>query len=271
LLKGGGGIIPTNWRRDYFHRSVEIGELSNNHNRFLFKMRCYAVKKIQLLAILFALIAGVSVYFFLNSLQQSSVKDYVDVVVAVRHIDMKTQLTTDMLKYKKMPAEVVHPLSALSIAEVVGYITQDNLETDEPLLTSQLLKTGQQGGGLAYMIPEGCRAVTILVDNVGGVSGFLKTGDRVDVLVEIDIAIPPSTNKVSTSIMLLENIEVLTTGSTTTASSTGTYDLVTLVVTPEQSLKLNLADTTGKIRLSLRPPLDKKDYKVTPKTAADIP
>jgi pilus assembly protein CpaB len=228
------------------------------------------VRKIQLLAILFAVITGISVYVFLNSLQQSSVKDYVDVVVAVRHIDMKTQLTADMLKYKKIPAEAVHVLAVSNIAEVVGYITQDNLEADEPLLNSQLVKTGQQGGGLAYMIPEGCRAVTIPVDNVGGVSGFLKIGDRVDVLVEMDVVKPPSTDKVSTSIMLLENIEVLATGSSTTSSSTGVYDTVTLVVTPGQSIKLTLADTTGKIRLSLRPPLDKKDYNEKPQTAADI-
>lgn len=227
------------------------------------------MKKIQLLAILFAVITGVCVYVFLNSLKNSSVKNYVDVVVAVRHIDTKTKLTAGMLTLKKIPAEAVHSLAAHNIDEVVGYITQNSIEADQPLLTSQLVKTGEQGGGLSYMIPDGFRAVTILVDNVAGVSGNLKTGDRVDVLVEMDITHPPSTDKVATSIMVLQNIEILATGAATT-SGTGTYDTVTFVVTPDQSIKLYLADTAGKIRLSLRPPLDKKNYDVKPQTAVDI-
>jgi pilus assembly protein CpaB len=227
------------------------------------------VKKIQLLAIMFAVITGVCVYVFLNSLQQSSVKDYVNVVVAVRHIDTKTQLTAEMLAIKKIPAEAVLQQSAHNIGEVVGFITQNSIEADEPLLTSHLVKTGEQGGGLSYMIPEGCRAITILVDNVAGVSGHLITGDRVDVLTEMDITHPPSTDKISTSIMVLQNIEILATGSAT-VSGTGAYDSVTFAVTPDQSIKLNLADTSGKIRLTLRPPLDKKIYDIKPQTAAGI-
>ena len=225
------------------------------------------MKKYKIMAAVFALLTGISLLLFFTAIQNSSQKGYANVVVAVKMVGARTMLTADMVKLQKVPLEAVHPDAARKISDVVGMVTSGTLETGETVLKSKLAKLGSQTGDFAYQIPDGMRAVTIQVDIVSGVGGQLKAGDMVDVISEFDLKDPNSVTEKPTSLMLLQNIEVLATGGNSSQSSKGSYTTVTLAVkSDDDALKLNLAATSGKIRLALRPPLDKGSYTYTPQT-----
>lgn len=228
------------------------------------------MKKYKIMALIFAGITGIFVFVFFASLQNSSQKNYVSVVVASKQVGKSTVLTADMLTIQKLPAQAVHADAARQISDVTGRITDGSLEKGEQVLVSKLLKSGSTTAGFSYQVPSGMRAVTILVDPVTGVGGLLRKSDRVDVLAEFDVQKPQGGDKIATSYMLLQNIEVLATGTDPSSSSKGGYTTVTLSVAPDDSVKLNLAATSGKVRLSLRPQTDKSTGTYSPKTAASL-
>ncbi len=107
--------------------------------------------------------------------------------------------------------------------------------------------------GLAPRIPEGMRAVTVQMDEVIGVAGFLSPGSRVDVLATMEVPQrdgPPRT----VSKTILQNVTVLTIGERTETSDGGErkVSIVTLLVSPEEAEGLTLGSTKGAIRLALR-------------------
>lgn len=224
------------------------------------------MKKYKIMALIFAVLTGLTSFLFLSSLQKNSQKDYIDVVVTTKQIAKQTTLTADMLRLQKIPVEAVHPDAARNINTVVGKITDGMLERGEAVLQSKLILSGGKTGGFSYRIPDGMRAITIKVDSVSGAGGLIKTGDHVDILAEFDLQKAGSVDKVPTSMMLLQNIEVLATGTDSSQSTTGMYTTVTLAVKSNDMLKLNLAITSGKIRLTLRPPLDKGTYQYSAQT-----
>lgn len=232
------------------------------------------MKKYRIMAAIFAVLTGIFIFLFLNSVRGASRGSYVDVVVASRQIGGQTTLNADMLEIRQIPAEAVLPDAARQIKSAEGLVTEQGLEKGEVVLVSKLLKAGSHAGGLSGRIPAGARAVTIQVDTYAGVGGSLKAGDNVDVLAEMDIMSQKSAEKEPTSILLLENIAVLATGTETSSGTAGgaksAYGSVTLAVTPEQSLKLNLAAVSGKIRLSLRPPADASVPTPAPVTPDDL-
>ncbi|MDR3644959.1 MAG: Flp pilus assembly protein CpaB [Clostridia bacterium] len=236
------------------------------------------MKKIQIFAAVFALLAGISVYMFLGTLHGSTQKGYVDVVVAAGQIDSRSVLTAQMLTIQKIPAEAAHADAARSVREVLGMVTQGEIEKGEQVLVGTLMKTGQSNssGSLAYMIPTGKRAVTVAVDDVSGVAGFLASGDYVDVIAMMDLtknsaaATSSQAANLPTSFQLFQNILVLAVGSSTSASQNSTYTNVTLALTPQQAVRINLVTNSGKLRLSLRSPIDRSSSTVSSVTQDNI-
>ena len=105
--------------------------------------------------------------------------------------------------------------------------------------------------GLSGILPDGKRALTVKVDEVAGVAGFLHPGDHVDVLMDL----PFDESKDHYSKTILNDIPVLTTGQIWQQkgdSKPVVVNTVTLELTPEESEVLNLASNQGKIRLALR-------------------
>lgn len=218
------------------------------------------------MAAVFAVLTGLAVLLFFNSVRESGQKGYIQIVVAARQIDARTKLTSDMFKTVKVPAQAVLPDAARNTSQAEGLVTGGVIENGEPILLSKLLRQGSDSGGITMMIPDGMRAVTVQVDSVTGVGGQLKEGDMVDVMAEFDLQKKQSVDKVPTSVMLLQNIEILSTGADASAGKTGAYSTVTLAVSPQDALKINLASVSGKLSLSLRSPLDKNTGKYTPQT-----
>ncbi len=139
----------------------------------------------------------------------------------------------------------------------------------EPILDAKLAPV-DAGAGLPPVIPTGLRAVSVRVNEVIGVAGYVLPGTRVDVVATVS---PNSRPENATSKVVLANVEVLAAG-TRIEQDIDRDDpiqvtVVTLLVTPEQAEKLTLASTEGKIQLALRNPAD-KSTPTTPGVRPDV-
>jgi len=133
---------------------------------------------------------------------------------------------------------------------------------NEPILEENLAPK-EGGAGLAVMIPEGQRALSVRVDDVVAVAGFVVPGTMVDVLVTGDV--PGGQNSITK--VVLENVRVLAAGQKVEQDREGkpqTVTVVTLQVDPEQANMLTLASTEGKIHLALRNTIDTKEANPPP-------
>lgn len=142
------------------------------------------------------------------------------------------------------------------IDAVIGHPTLYPLAAKQPVLQRDLGVEGA-GIGLAGKIPEGMRAVAIRSNEIIGVAGFLYPGSRVDLQITFT---PPGGNMPVTD-TVLQNIEVLTAGQTIQPDPQGkpqTVNVVTLLLSPQDSQKLQLASAQGNIQFVLRSGADQK-------------
>ena len=125
--------------------------------------------------------------------------------------------------------------------------------------------------GLAPRIPEGMRAVTVQMDEVIGVAGFLSHGSRVDVLTTMEVPQREGPSRI-VSKTILQNVTVLTVGERTEKSDSGEkkVSIVTLLVSPEEAEGLTLASTKGTIRLALRNDQDETNTRTRGITASRL-
>ena len=217
------------------------------------------MKKIYLIALLSAVLTGIAVFNYAKYLQNSVQKDNGFVVVALKRIPENTLITEEMVELKKLPKEAINPLSLNNVALAKRKITNAAIEAGEQILTSRLNeKGGNSSGGLAFMIPDGKRAITIEVSDITGVAGFIKKTNHVDVIATqmMDSTANGKTEKASKSVLLLQDKEVLETNSSSSSKNSSGYTNITLAVTPEEAVKLFYAQTNGKLTVALRPVLD---------------
>jgi pilus assembly protein CpaB len=114
------------------------------------------------------------------------------------------------------------------------------------------------------------RAVSVKVDEVIGVAGFVLPGTRVDVLVTLT---PSADREEAATRVILQNVQALASGQTIQRNANGepqAATVITLLVTPEQAEKLTLAATEGQIQLALRNTLDMAEVETTGIKAATL-
>jgi pilus assembly protein CpaB len=179
------------------------------------------------------------------------------VVVAASDLPMGAELTADDVKVIEWPASSV-PAEAISDPkEAVGRGLVMNVVQYEPILPLKLASK-EAGAGLPPVIPPGLRAVSVRVNEVIGVAGYVVPGTRVDVLTTIN---PGQQQTTMTSKVILTDVQVLAAG--TKLDNTADKDkpvpvsVVTLLVNPDEAERLTLAASEGKIQLALRNPLDR--------------
>ena len=181
------------------------------------------------------------------------------VVVAARALPTGVRLAAADLKLVPWPAGHMVPGGFSTIEAVVNRGLLSSVVENEPMVESKL--AGSEGGaGLPSAIPQGMRAMSVRVNDVIGVAGFLDPGTRVDLMVTI------RKKDESTSRTVASNVQVLTAGTRsdqqrpkdakTPASGPPAAAVVTLLVTPEDAERIALAQSEGQIMLSLRNPLD---------------
>lgn len=220
------------------------------------------MKKIYLIALIFAILTGIAVYSFAVYVQNSAKKDLVSVVVATKSIPENTMITSNMIEVKKLPAEAVNALAVKINSEAEGRVTNTRIEANEQILSTRLSELGKESSGLGFNLPAGKRAITVEVNDISGVAGAIKKGNRVDVVVSILMG--TGNTKVAKTVLLLQNITVLATNSSTKDQKTTGYTNITLAVTPQEAIELFYAQTNGKLTVVLRPVLDTEIYSIFP-------
>ena len=180
------------------------------------------------------------------------------VVVAASDLDVGADITKNDLRIIDWPANAV-PAGAISNPdEIVGRGLIFPVIQNEPILPMKLASK-DAGAGLPPAIPPGLRAVSVRVNEVIGVAGYVLPGTHVDVVATVS---PNQSQGDITSKVILTNVMVLAAG---TKIERGDSDknkpmpvsVVTLLVDPDEAERLTLASTEGKIQLALRNPLDK--------------
>jgi len=222
-------------------------------------------------SLLFALVIS-SVFYQMTARAGSTKKventDLKDVVLAARPLSVGTSVHPADIKLGKMPASAF-PKGAFSKAEeVIDRPVVSNILIDEPVLDGRLAARGS-GLGLAPIIPVGMRAVTVRVNDVTGISGFVLPGMRVDVLVT---GHPPNAESTVTA-TCLQNMLVLSAGTAIQPDARGQAmqaATVTLLATPEQAETLTLANNEGRVQLVLRNGSDQTIEKTPGREVAEL-
>ncbi|HYE14556.1 MAG TPA: Flp pilus assembly protein CpaB [Pyrinomonadaceae bacterium] len=208
----------------------------------------------------FGLVAAVSVSKYLSN-AQATPRNTAAVVVAKVPVPLGTKVVAEQLMTVQYPSDALPDGVFDSAEKLVGRVTVVNVAAREPVTDFKLAPEGSVGG-LSAVIPEGYRAMTVKVDDVIGVSGFLMPGAMVDVLTVID---PPdeTAKRNPVSKIVLQNVKVLASGQNIDKPKderdADSVKAVTLQVTPEQAEKLALASTEGKLRLVMRNTIDQGD------------
>lgn len=211
-------------------------------------------------ALLFGLLAAVSVSRYLSS-AQAYTKNLNSVTVAKVAIPLGTKIIPEQLTVVQFPKESIPDGSFDAPEKLAGRVAVVNIAAREPVTEARLAPIGT-AGGLSAVIPEGYRAMTVKVDDVVGISGFIMPGTLVDVVVVIDPAEKAGMQDPISKIVL-QNIKVLANGvnidQPEDQREANSVKAVTLLVTPEQAEKLALASSEGKLQLVMRNSIDQGD------------
>lgn len=214
-------------------------------------MRNIRVVVMLLLAVGLGIAAVVMAAIWLNS--KSSVLTS-HVVVSTEDLQIGTRLQPGMVEMVDWPSTspIKNPMT--SVEQAVDRVVNMPVFKGEPILMSKLAAKGETGG-LSAVLPEGRRAVTVKVNEIGGVAGFALPGTYVDVMVN---AADVSNNPVSK--IVIERIKVLAVAQDVSNLETKpkVVNAVTLEVTPAQAEKIDLARSIGSLSLVLRSQVDMK-------------
>jgi pilus assembly protein CpaB len=178
------------------------------------------------------------------------------VVVAAADLSVGSELKKEDLTVMNFPAGKAPEGAFAKPSDVIGRGLIVSMVKNELVLNAKLASK-EAGSGLPTVIPDGMRAVSVRVNEVIGVAGYVLPGTRVDVLATAN---PSNQAQDVTTKVILSNVQVLTAGTRMEQDAEKgkpvQVTVVTLLVFPEQSERLALASTEGKIQLALRNPLD---------------
>lgn len=204
-------------------------------------------------------LAGVATFLVYRTIQSRPTKEIeiarAFAVVASHPITLGTMLTPNDVKVVPWPAANQVPGGFSKIEDVVNRGVISPVAENEPL-TANNLAGKDSGAGLPPTIPTGMRAISVRVNEVIGVAGFVVPGTRVDVMAIINQAQGNSLARV-----VVSNVQVLAAGTRydqdlAREGKALPSSVVTLLVTPEDAQLVGLAANQGQILLTLRNPLD---------------
>ncbi|SHK62862.1 pilus assembly protein CpaB [Selenomonas ruminantium] len=214
---------------------------------------------------------GMLVYFSLSSVEtaakDSKQVEMVRVVVAKQDIPERTVIKESMLNVVDMPADVVPAEAVHEVSEITGSPTSVAIQKGD-LLTTKKVYADVRMAGFTGTIPPNCRAVSVAITDITGVSGFAKPGDFVDVML-----VSGSRETGFKGEVLLQNVQLLAINKTGSQAADnnksegndrseengaikGSSDAMataTLALPLDEALKLATASQKGTIYLVLRP------------------
>jgi Flp pilus assembly protein CpaB len=150
---------------------------------------------------------------------------------------------------------------------VIGSYVKNSYLATEPIVQSKLFTGDKTAGVMPLLIPFGMRAVSVPVDEVSDVAGFVLPHTRVDVLVATQGG-EGGDNKAFSKV-ILQNVEVLAVAQEVEQKKDEptVVKVVTLLVTPQESERLALASHSGTLRLAMR---NYNDNKIVLTSGSDV-
>jgi pilus assembly protein CpaB len=204
------------------------------------------------------IVAGLATFGVYRAIQHMPVREvevaHTYVVVATRPLAMGARLSGGDLKVVPWPSRSPLEGSHAAVDEIVNRGVIAPVLENEPVTDAKLAPL-EAGAGLPPTIPPGMRAISVRVNEVVGVAGFVVPGTHVDVFVTLK-----RQNDTETRIVV-SNVQVLTAGTRYDQEKAKTGEampssVVTLLLTPEDAERTVLASTEGQVMLALRNPLD---------------
>ncbi len=209
------------------------------------------------LALAVGLLVSYTVYNRLRTFAGSNNNERgVQVVVAADNIQVGVKLEAHDIRVITLPQSAVPPGAFSGTSQIVGRGAILPVSKGDFILPSKLAAVNA-GAGLPSMIPQGMRAVSVRVNDVVSVAGFVQPGTHVDVLATGN----QSGGNERQTTTVLENVLVLAVGKSldrNPSADAQTAPVITLAVSPDDAQRLALASQEGRIQLSLRNPVDTK-------------
>jgi pilus assembly protein CpaB len=218
------------------------------------------------LAVVVALITSVMLFSWLRDVENRrnaptapAIKTS-GVAVAAADLTWGTKLTREMFQLIDYPAGSLPDGHFTSVETLQDRVLLVNVKRNEPILESKLAPVGTTTGGVAAVTDPSKRAMSVKVDDVIGVAGFIKPADRVDVMVTIEPASASVGSGKVVSKVILQNVKVLAAGTQMERKGKDEEPKPVQVITVEvdvvEAEKLALASTQGRLRLALRNPIN---------------
>ena len=217
------------------------------------------MKKRGLLLVALSLLMGIGAAWFANgwvmnrSGEMAANSDTVTVMAAAMNIPYGTKVESRHIRAVQIPKDIKPQDAVASVDELEGWVANTDVVSGEMLIKARFVEHGT-GSTLAALIGENMRAITVRVDDVVGVAGFLLPGNYVDVLAtKVDRA-----SKKASSETILQKIKVLAVDQTARTNDTDPVIVraVTLEMSAPQSETLAKRRAEGTIQLTLRNPND---------------
>jgi pilus assembly protein CpaB len=195
--------------------------------------------------------------------------DKVSVVLAVGDVPPGTALSSEHLKSVEVEKSVAPSAALRDVTSAVGRVTLVKLSAGTPIVEDFLAPAGATAG-LSALLPNGARAITLRIDEITGVGGFLVPGCRVDVVSTLGGAGGEET----ASVTVVQNVPVLAVGGRFAPGQprgeNEPISSVTLVVTPEQAQAIDLVASTAQTRVVLRSNADGSTSELAGVTVAQL-
>ncbi len=197
-------------------------------------------------------------------------RDTVAIVAASQDLPVGKRILAADVKTIRLDRNDLPKGAFLKVDDVVGRATTAPIAAGEMVLEGRLATQGS-GEGLVALIEPGARAISVQVNEISGVSGFVQPGTRVDVLFTRLFS-----NGDAATTTILQNVKVLAYGRQLDPAAridprdTSRPTVATLLVTQEQAEKLVLAAQRGRIQLVLRNALDDVIAQSAPVQSVDL-
>jgi pilus assembly protein CpaB len=212
---------------------------------------------------------GVYDYLKKNESKTSAVAGQ-GVLVATGDIPIGTKIDGTLVKTATWPKSNVPPGSMADVNAVMGRVVIQHINAGDIVTEQKLMPkdAGASTGIMTYIVPQGHRAVTVSVNEVAGVAGFISPHNRVDIVLTTT---PPGTTEPLSKIVL-QNVTILATGQITEQKEGKpvVVPTVTLDLTPDDSEKLVLAASKGPLQLLLRNIVDTAPVEATGATISKV-
>jgi pilus assembly protein CpaB len=221
-----------------------------------------------LLAGLAAMLASVMVYSALKRREaevQNAMARNVQVVVAAYDLPLGTKIDLGEVKMTRWSADSMPDGAYTDPKQVIGSYVKNSLVANEPVVQAKLFTGDKTAGVMPLLIPFGMRAVSVPVDEVSDVAGFVLPHTRVDVLVST----ASGEGGKEFSKVVLQNVEVLAVAQEVEEKKDEPtiVKVVTLLVTPQEAERLALASHAGTLRLAMR---NYNDNKIVLTSGSDV-